>query len=72
MAEKGNVFIQYKGTDLCADIYCDCGTHLHVDQYFAYAVQCGECKAIWEFPQFVTAVKVETSQYTPLVLEVEE
>jgi hypothetical protein len=67
-----NVFIQYKGTDLCADIYCECGKHLHVDDYFAYAVQCPSCKAIYELPQFVTAVKVEQTAFTVRVLEDED
>lgn len=65
-----NVFIQYKGTDLCADIYCDCGKHLHVDDYFAYAVRCWKCKSIWELPQKVTAVKVTETQFT--ILETEQ
>lgn len=65
-----NVFIQYKGTDLCADIWCECGVHLHVDDYFAYAVRCWSCKSIWELPQLVTAVKVEKSEFT--VLDTEE
>jgi hypothetical protein len=67
-----NVFIQYKGTDLCADIYCDCGKHLHVDDYFAYAVQCPVCEAIYEMPQFVTAVRVKTTELPVLVLEDED
>lgn len=69
---KENVFIQYKGTDLCADIWCDCGKHLHVDDYFAYAVQCPYCKAVYELPSFVNAVKVESTQFTIKVLEKEE
>ena len=64
-----NMYIQYKGTDLCADLYCDCGTHLHVDEYSAYAVQCWNCKAIWELPQNVTMVKVIETQFTPLQTE---
>jgi hypothetical protein len=67
-----NVFIQYKGTDLCADLYCDCGEHLHVDAYSAYAVKCYECGAIWELPQFVTMTKVKSSQWEPLLLEKDE
>lgn len=67
--EKTNVFIQYKGTDLCADIYCDCGKHLHVDAYFAYAVQCPSCASIWELPQMLTATKVKISQWIPLLLD---
>lgn len=47
---KDNVYIQYKGTDICCDINCDCGTHLHLDSFNAYAVECWNCKAIWELP----------------------
>lgn len=64
-----NVFIQYKGTDLCADLYCDCGTHLHYDGYFAYAVKCWGCGSVWELPQMVTMKKVESSRWTPILLE---
>lgn len=63
-----NVFIQYKGTDLCADIYCECGKHLHVDAFHVYAVQCRDCKAIYEMPQMVTAVKVESTTWPVTVL----
>lgn len=65
----GEFFIQYKGTDLCADFYCDCGKHLHYDGYFAYAVKCAVCGAIWELPQTLKMTKVESSQWTPILLE---
>lgn len=62
---KGDVhtFIQYKGTDICMDLYCPvCGEHSHVDGYGAYAVQCPYCDALWEMPQnvFLKRVNVET------------
>jgi hypothetical protein len=71
-ADGTNMFIQYKGTDLCADLWCECGKHLHVDDYFAYAVQCPSCKAIYELPQLVTAVKVATTTFPVLVLDDED
>lgn len=51
---KPNAFIQWKGTNVCMDIYCKCGTHSHVDGHFAYVVQCPECKT-----QFATSCHVE-------------
>jgi hypothetical protein len=41
-------FIQWKGTDVCADYYCVCGIFFHVDAEFAYAVQCPTCKRRYE------------------------
>lgn len=41
-------FIQWKGTDVCCDIECVCGSHLHFDGYFMYFVQCPHCKRVFE------------------------
>ena len=38
-----DTFIQYKGTDLCMDLYCKCGEATHIDGMFKYRVQCEEC-----------------------------
>lgn len=45
-----NVFIQWKGTNVCMDFHCECGEHLHFDGYFAYAVKCPSCLVAWEMP----------------------
>jgi len=40
-------WIQWKGTDVCMDIYCPhCGEHTHLDADFAYTVRCGACKGL--------------------------
>jgi hypothetical protein len=36
-------WIQWKGTDVCMDVHCKCGAHLHIDGYFAYTVKCAHC-----------------------------
>lgn len=36
-------WIQWKGTDVCIDLHCECGTHGHYDGDFMYAVQCEDC-----------------------------
>lgn len=48
--KEPSAFIQWKGTDVCMDFYCDCGAHGHFDGYFAYEVQCQHCRTVWEMP----------------------
>jgi len=44
------VFVQWKGTELCGDFHCSCGAHGHLDDQFAYSVECSACGRIWELP----------------------
>lgn len=41
-------FIQWKGTDVCADYYCVCGEQFHLDADFVYAVECPYCDRVFE------------------------
>ena len=43
MGKDWKTFIQWKGTDVCMDWYCDCGHHNHEDRDFCYEVQCEKC-----------------------------
>lgn len=45
-----HAFIQWKGTDVCLDFYCDCGTQGHFDGDFAYQLRCPACDTVWEMP----------------------
>lgn len=36
-------WIQWKGTDVCIDLHCACGTHGHFDGMFMYQVKCADC-----------------------------
>jgi len=45
---RPTTFIQWKGTDLCADFYCVCGNQFHIDSEFVYAVQCPHCERRYE------------------------
>lgn len=48
-------FIQWKGTDVCMDLHCPkCGHHNHYDGFFAYAVECAKCKAVWKMSWYVS------------------
>ena len=53
-----HIWIQWKGTDVCCDIHCRCGTHLHYDGDFMYFVRCSECHAVWEIGTHVAMYEV--------------
>ena len=53
-------FIQWKGTDVCMDVYCICGDRFHIDAEFAYAVQCPHCKRRYEM-----GTRVEMREMAP-------
>jgi hypothetical protein len=48
--DKSHAYIQWKGTDVCMDFHCECKAHCHFDGYFAYAVKCPHCGAVWQMP----------------------
>lgn len=54
MSNEPNVFIQWKGTVACMDLHCTCGADGHIDEDFAYAVQCWQCGLVWEMPTSLT------------------
>lgn len=37
---KPHGWIQWKGTNVCIDLYCECGEHGHVDAEFFYHYKC--------------------------------
>lgn len=41
---KPHGWIQWKGTDVCIDIHCECGELSHFDGEFMYVIQCPSCK----------------------------
>ena len=41
-------WIQWKGTKVCMDCYCECGAQFHIDAAFAYHVKCLECNTVYE------------------------
>jgi hypothetical protein len=49
-APRPKAFIQWKGTDVCLDFHCTCGEQGHIDDDFAYYVQCMACGAVYEMP----------------------
>lgn len=58
-----NAFVQWKGTDVCMDFWCDCGAQCHFDGYFAYVVKCPHCSALWQMPSHIYPRKVDEKTY---------
>lgn len=45
---KSHGWIQFKGTNLCMDLRCDCGQLSHIDGDFLYFMKCGYCGKTYE------------------------
>ena len=43
-----HIWVQWKGTSLCADFHCACGAFGHIDADFCYAVRCPLCGALYQ------------------------
>lgn len=53
------MFIQWKGTEVCMDFHCPCGYGAHIDGGFAYFIGCAQCGAIYEMGTQVMARKTD-------------
>jgi hypothetical protein len=56
---KPHGWIQWKGTDVCMDIYCKCGAHLHVDDTFVYHIKCKECDTVYMCNGHIELIELE-------------
>ena len=41
--ELAHGWLQWKGTEACIDLHCECGEHWHEDAMFLYFVSCPKC-----------------------------
>ena len=53
------IFIQWKGTDICADFTCECGSGFHFDGYFCYAIECPSCQKVFKLGTEVTFTQID-------------
>lgn len=65
---KTTGWIQWKGTDICMDIHCECGYHGHLDAEFAHYYQCPRCSVVYH-PQTTIAMEPVTGAYLDYVQE---
>ncbi len=52
-------WVQWKGTDVCMDIHCECGHLGHIDADFAYHVRCAKCGDVYAINGHVKFHKIE-------------
>lgn len=52
-------WIQWKGTDVCIDIHCECGEHSHYDGDFMYGIQCPYCERKYFANGHIQLIEVE-------------
>lgn len=58
-----NAWIQWKGTEVCADMHCACGHHGHFDGMFLYFYRCPACAAAYALGSTVRMYPVDESAY---------
>ena len=66
---RPEVFLQWKGTDACLDLYCTCGKQFHFDGYFADELTCGNCGQTWELPHMLQPEAIEPSRGFKIVFD---
>lgn len=57
--EDMKTFIQWKGTQVCMDVWCDCGMSSHWDEEFLYYLQCPGCKKTFSVGTNVELVEAD-------------
>lgn len=59
---RADVFIQWKGTDVCFDLNCPCGNGGHYDGYFAYRIRCASCGAEYVMPTTIIPLPADQAE----------
>jgi hypothetical protein len=55
-------WIQHKGTNLCVDLHCICGSHGHIDDDFVYSVKCVDCGRKYAVGQNIKLIPLDTRE----------
>lgn len=61
---KPHGWIQWKGTDVCIDLYCECGSHGHIDGDFLYHYKCAACGRKYALGMNVALIPLTEEQAT--------
>jgi hypothetical protein len=51
-------WIQWKGTNVCIDLHCKCGAHMHFDGDFLYHFSCPHCGRKYALGQNVALIEL--------------
>ena len=54
-----SAWLQWKGTNACADLHCACGAQGHIDGYFLYYWRCTACGALYALSPNVRMIRLE-------------
>jgi hypothetical protein len=57
-AEGPHGWIQWKGTNVCIDLQCECGAAPHFDGEFFYYFRCADCGKTYAVGQYVKLVEI--------------
>lgn len=56
--DKASFYIQWKGTHVCGDFHCICGSHEHTcDTGFMYYIRCTKCERQYRVPDTLELVE---------------
>jgi len=66
---QAHAWIQWKGTDVCMDVYCECGEHFHIDADFAYYVKCPVCKQVYMCNGHIELIGIEEEPENCVVID---
>ncbi len=58
-------WIQWKGTNVCIDIHCECGELSHYDGEFMYVIQCPACNRKYFANGNIELIEIEDPQGMP-------
>lgn len=65
VGSDASMYIQWKGTDVCLDFSCECGTSSHFDGDFAYQLRCPTCATVYSLGTQVIVKRIEDDGTTP-------
>lgn len=65
-------WIQWKGTNVCMDIYCKCGHESHIDADFAYYFKCSKCNTVYMLNGHIEFIELEEKPDGSVVTEDED
>lgn len=64
-----HIWVQWKNTELCADVHCACGHHSHIDANFAYALRCPECGQVYVVGTHVTLYPIQGADWDGAIIK---
>lgn len=56
---KPHGWVQWKGTNACIDIHCECGVLGHIDGEFVYSVKCPNCGRLYFLNGHIQLIEFE-------------